>query len=70
MITNPQTHQRGLGKKKEGTQKKREKNAKLKYSAASEEKNKTGLVFMRIPKRETKGVRKTETDTEQETDHK
>lgn len=38
MITNPQTHQRGLEKKKkEGAHKKRE-NAKLKYSAPSEEK--------------------------------
>lgn len=52
MITNPQTHQRGL-EKKEGAQKKKgRENAKLKYSAPSEEKIKQAWFSSASPEKE------------------
>ncbi len=51
MITNPQTHQRGLEKR--GSTKKREReNAKLKYSAPSEEKIKQARFSSASPEKE------------------
>lgn len=57
MITNPQTHQRGLGgrgKKKRGSTEKRE-NVKLKYSATSEGRNKRAWFPSASPEKDKKG---------------
>lgn len=49
MITNPQTHQRGAWEKTEGAQKK-ERKCKTEIFSALWRDNKTGLVFIHIPR--------------------
>ena len=62
MITNPQTHQRGLEKKRGSTEKKGRENAKLKYSAPSEEKIKQAWFSSASPEKEKGREREREKD--------
>lgn len=71
MITNPETHQRSLGgrgKKREGAEKRERENAKLKYSATSEGRNKTGLDFVHVPRDRQRGARERQSEVETDED--